>query len=320
VQKIALEEHFGLPELPQYYAVGQFGFRKADADDLNHRLQEFDDLRLKAMEEGGISKQILGHSGPGIQAAQTVKQAVSDAKRINDFLAAQVRRHPDKFGGFATVPLLSPEDAADELERCIRQLGFHGVMIDGHTHGHYLDEERYRVFWERLVDLDVPIYLHPTNAWQIPQNYQDHPELLGSLWGWTPETATHLLRLILAGVFDRFPTAQVIIGHGGEALPYWLWRLDTRLRLNHFETVSIRNNPSEYMRKNVFVTTSGLFHTPPLRCALETIGEDRIMFSVDYPFESSEDAGNWLDGVDLPTSTKEKIAYGNAKRLLRITD
>ena len=208
-------------------------------------------------------------------------------------------------------------EAADELERSVRQLGFHGALINGHTHGHYLDESRYEVFWERVADLDVPVYIHPTNAFQIPQNYQDHPELMGALWGWAPETATHALRLLFAGVFDRFPKIQVILGHGGESLPYFLWRFDSRFQVNNFE-LPLKKLPSAYLRENISITTSGLFSTPPLRCAVEEMGEDRVLFSVDYPYESSKAAGEWFDGVDFPQSTLEKIAHGNAERLLRL--
>ena len=318
MKKIALEEHFGLPDLTQYSSVGQFGFTKESADDINYRLQEFGELRLRAMDEGNIAKTIISHTAPGIESAKTPQEAVKNAKKINDFLAKQIDLNPDRFGGFATVPLQEPVAAVDELERAIRELGFHGVHLNGHTKGHYLDEERYRPFWERLIDLDVPLYLHPTNAWQTPQNYQDHTELMGALWGWTPETATHLLRLVFSGVFDRFPTAKVIIGHGGETLPYLLWRLDKRFELNHFDNLDIENPPSYYLKKNVYITTSGLFDTPPLRCALEKMGEDHVLFSVDYPFESSKEAGDWLDGVDLPQQTLDKVAAGNAKRLLRL--
>ena len=318
MQKIALEEHFGLPDLTQYSSVGQFGFTRDSAKDIEYRLQEFAELRLQAMDEGKISKTIISHTAPGIEAARTPKQAVSDAKKINDFLARQIDANPTRFGGFATIPLQSPQEAADELERAVKQLGFHGAHLNGHTQGHYLDEDRYRVFWERLVDLDVPVYLHPTNAWQTPQNYHDHSELMGALWGWTPETATHLLRLVFSGVFDRFPSAKVILGHGGETLPYLLWRLDKRFELNYFENIHIEKVPSAYIRENVFITTSGLFDTPPLLCALESMGEDHVMFSVDYPFESSKEAGNWLDNIKLPTATLEKFASGNAKRLLRL--
>lgn len=173
------------------------------------------------------------------------------------------------------------------------------------------------MFWERAADLNAPVYIHPTNATHVPQNYQDHPELMGALWGWAPETATHVLRLVLAGVFDRWPAAQVIVGHGGEALPYFLWRFDSRFALNTFG-IRLGKRPSAYLRENVFVTTAGLFATPPLRCAIDGLGEDRVLFSIDYPYESSKAAGGWFDAVDLPRPVLDKIAHRNAARLLRL--
>ncbi len=317
MEKIALEEHFRVPELPEYAASSQYLSDKKLAKQIDDHLADFDDLRLQTMDEAGISKSILSHTVPGIESAVNPKKAVADAQRINDFLAAQIQRHPDRFGGFATLPTQSPRDAADELERCVRQLGFHGALINGHTHGHYLDEDKYQVLWERVAELGSPVYIHPTNAFQIPQNYQDHSELMGALWGWAPETATHALRLIFAGVFDRFPSAQVILGHGGESLPYFLWRFDSRFQVNDFG-LPLKKLPSAYLRENISVTTSGLFSTPPLRCAIEELGEDRVLFSVDCPYESSRDAGDWFDGIDLPQSTLEKVANGNARRLLRL--
>jgi 2,3-dihydroxybenzoate decarboxylase len=211
----------------------------------------------------------------------------------------------------------SAPDAAKELERCVNQLGFRGALINGHTHGHYLDEDRYEVFWERVADLNVPIYIHPTLAWQTPQNYQDHPELGAAIWGWAPETGTHILRLLFSGLFDRFPTLQIIAGHGGESLPYFLWRFDSRFKIFNFGK-TLKKEPSAYIRENVAITTAGLCATPPLRCALEEIGEDRVLFSIDYPYESSKEAGDWLDNAGLASETLRKVASGNAKRLLHL--
>ena len=315
MKKIALEEHFRVPELPEYAASSQYLPDKKLARDIDDHLADFDELRLQTMEEAGISKAILSHTVPGLESAIDPKKAAADASKINDFLAAQIERHPDRFGGFATLPTQSPQDAANELERCVRQLGFYGALINGHTHGHYLDEDKYHVLWERVADLGTPVYIHPTNAFQIPQNYQDHPELMGALWGWAPETATHALRLIYSGVFDRFPAAQVILGHGGESLPYFLWRFDSRYQVMNLG-LPLKKLPSAYIRENVSITTSGLFATAPMQCAIDELGEDRVLFSVDYPYESSKDAGAWFDSIDLPEATLAKVAYGNAQRLL----
>ncbi|HTB13611.1 MAG TPA: amidohydrolase family protein [Bryobacteraceae bacterium] len=317
MEKIALEEHFRVPNMPEYSGAGQYISDNAAAKYMDDRLADFDELRLQAMDEANVTRAILSHTVPGLGATTDKKKAVSDAPKINDFLAERIALHPKRFGGFATLPMQSASDAAKELERCVEQLGFQGALINGHTHGHYLDEDRYEVFWERVADLDVPIYIHPTLAWQTPQNYQDHPELGAAIWGWAPETGTHILRLLFSGLFDRFPTLQIIAGHGGESLPYFLWRFDSRFKIFNFGK-TLKKQPSAYIRENVAITTAGLCSTPPLRCALEELGEDRVLFSIDYPYESSKEAGDWLDNAGLATDTLRKVASGNAKRLLHL--
>ena len=317
MEKIALEEHFRVPNMPEYSDSGGYFSDQTAAERLDDLLADFDDLRLQAMGEANVTKAILSHTMPGLGATTDKKKAVDDAPKINDFLAAKIARHPNRFGGFATLPMQSAPAAAKELERCVKQLGFHGAMINGHTHGHYLDEDQYEIFWERVADLNVPVYIHPTNAWQTPQNYQDHPELGESIWGWAVETGTHILRLLFSGLFDRFPTLQIIAGHGGEGLPYFLWRFDNRFKFMSFGK-TLKKQPSSYIRENVSITTSGLSSTPPLRCALEELGEDRVLFSVDYPYESSKVAGDWLDNAGLAADALRKVASGNAKSLLRL--
>jgi 2,3-dihydroxybenzoate decarboxylase len=317
MEKIALEEHFRVPNMPEYSGAQQYFSDKAAAKRFDDLLADFDDLRLQAMDEANVSKSILSHTIPGLSATTDKNKAVNDATKINDFLAEKIARHPNRFGGFATLPMQSAPDAAKELERCIKQLGFQGAMINGHTHGHYLDEDRYEVFWERVAALSVPIYVHPTTAWQTPQNYQDHLELGEAIWGWAVETGTHILRLVFSGLFDRFPTLQIIAGHGGEGLPYFLWRFDSRFKIMSFGK-TLKKLPSAYIRENVAITTAGLCSTPALRCALEELGEDRVLFSVDYPYESSKVAGDWLDNADLAADTLRKVATGNARRLLHL--
>jgi 2,3-dihydroxybenzoate decarboxylase len=317
MDRIALEEHFRVPSMPEYSGSGRYFSDQIAAKRFDDLLADFGELRLQAMGEAKVTKSILSHTVPGLAATTDKKKAVDDATKINDFLAGKIAHHPDRFGGFAALPMQSAPDAAKELERCVKQLGFQGALINGHTHGHYLDEDQYEVFWERVADLNVPIYIHPTNAWQTPQNYQDHPELGEAIWGWASETGTHILRLVFSGLFDRFPTLQIIAGHGGEGLPYFLWRFDSRFKVMSFGK-TLKKQPSAYIRENVAITMAGLFSTPPLRCALEELGDDRVMFSVDYPYESSKAAGEWFDKVDLAADTLSKVASENAKRLLRL--
>jgi 2,3-dihydroxybenzoate decarboxylase len=317
MERIALEEHFRVPTMPEYSGSGRYFSDQTAAKRFDELLADFGELRLRAMDEAKVTRAILSHTIPGLAVTTDKKRAVDDARKINDFLAEKIARNPKRFGGFATLPMQSAPDAARELQRCVKQLGFQGAMINGHTHGHYLDEDQYEVFWECVADLNVPIYIHPTNAWQTPQNYQDHPELAEAIWGWAVETGTHILRLLFSGLFDRFPTLQIIAGHGGEGLPYFLWRFDSRFKVMSFGRV-LKKLPSSYMRENVSITTAGLCSTPALHCALGELGDDRVLFSVDYPYESSKLAGDWLETAELPADTLRKVASGNAKRLLRL--
>jgi 2,3-dihydroxybenzoate decarboxylase len=175
MDKIALEEHFRVPNMPEYSGAGQYISDSAAARYMDDRLADFDDLRLQAMDEANVTTAILSHTVPALGATIDKRKAVNDAPKINDFLAKNIARHPSRFGGFATLPMQSPPDAAKELERWVKQLGFHGALINGHTHGHYLDEDQYEVFWERVADLNVPIYIHPTLAWQTTAELSGSP-------------------------------------------------------------------------------------------------------------------------------------------------
>jgi 2,3-dihydroxybenzoate decarboxylase len=319
MKKIALEEHYLSPDLVQGFK-DVFSYLGADAVDQGVKLMtDFDDQRLQTMDAAGVEFAVLSMPDPGVQRDTDTARAISMAKYTNDFLATQIQKRPDRYGGFAHLPMQDPSAAADELERCVRDLGFPGALIDGHTLGHYLDEEMYYPFWERVVDLDVPIYLHPADPYQVPQNYNGREELRGSLWAWTAETATHAMRMVLGGTFERYPKVRLILGHMGEALPYLLWRLDSRYNASPQAQDETTMPPSEYIKRNILITTSGCFDGVPRQCAISAIGEDKIMFSVDYPFESSEDAAKFMDTVDIGREQREKIAHGNARRILRLS-
>ena len=217
--------------------------------------------------------------------------------------------------GFAHLPMQAPREAATELERAVRQLGFRGALINGHTNGNYYDAEKFSPVWERAQALGVPIYLHPANAPDRTAAMVGYPELWGAMWGWTTETGTHTLRLILGGVFDRFPRATLIIGHMGETLPALLWRLDSRYQ-TMYHTKPIQKMPSQYIRDNVLITTSGVFSFPPLECALLALGADRILFSIDCPYESTKEAVEFIESAPIGQIDREKICHLNAERLL----
>ena len=190
-------------------------------------------------------------------------------------------------------------------------------MIFGHTAGVYLDDPVCRPFWERAEALGVPVYLHAADAATTPSSYAGRPELLGAAWSWTAETATHALRIVLGGVFERYPGAQLILGHLGETLPFLLWRTD-RQTANRAPDRDPELAPSRLIRRNVSVTTSGAFSDAPLLCALSELGEDRVLFSVDHPFEDGEVAASWLRSAPVSDEVRERIGAGNARRLLRL--
>jgi 2,3-dihydroxybenzoate decarboxylase len=318
LKKIALEEHF-ITELLAPYAAGNRPTKDPGAfAELRRRLADFDALRLEAMDEAGIAVSVLSATVPGVQAEPDPGKAVDLARRANDELAVQVQKHPARYAGFAALPLQAPAAAADELERSIRQLGFLGAMVNGHTLGHYLDEDRFLPFWERAESLQAPIYLHPTDPTDWPAMFGGRPELNGSTWAWTVEAATHALRLVFSGIFERFPRLSLILGHMGETLPYLLWRLDNRARRADPALPPARL-PSAVIKRHFWITTTGVCDPASLMTAIANLGEDHVMFSVDYPYESSKVAAEFLAAAPVSAEVRTKIAHGNAARLLRLS-
>jgi 2,3-dihydroxybenzoate decarboxylase len=208
-----------------------------------------------------------------------------------------------------------PRSAADELERCVRDLGFCGAMINGHTNGRYLDDQAFDPLWERVETLGTVIYLHPADPVAAFPVLAGHPGLRRATWEWTVETASHALRLVFRGVFDRYPGAQLVLGHLGETLPYLMSRFDSRAKLYG---VALARKPSDYIRSNIFVTTSGLFAAEPLGCAINALGAERVMFSSDYPFESSEESSAFIEGAVTDAATREKVCFQNAAGLFKL--
>lgn len=315
--KIALEEHFMLPEMLKYF----FALQRNVRPDLLERaipvLSDFGEGRLATMDAQGIDYAVLSLSGPGVQIEHDAAIAGRLARRCNDALAEEIARRPDRYGGFAHLALQDPGSAADELERCVRDLGFAGALINGASDGLYLDDRRFDVFWERAADLGVPVYLHAANALDRPAMYDGHPALWGPAWSWTVETATHALRLVFGGTFDRYPAARLVLGHMGETLPFQLTRLDRGPRSSPAPP-ALKRLPSDYVRDNILVTTSGVFSDAALHCALAALGVDNVMFSVDYPFEDGRAAAEWFAAARIDDDTRGKIASGNAERLLRL--
>lgn len=315
--KIALEEHVVFPAFLDYLAHAMPKVTAEVSADIVGRLSDFGEQRLAAMDAAGVGRAVLSLSGPGVQIERDTDAALRGARLANDLLATEIQRRPDRYAGFAHLALQDPMGAADELERCVRELGFVGAMVNGHTLGVYLDDPRFAPFWERLEALDVPLYLHPDDSFVKPYVLEGCDELLKPTWEWTFETASHALRLVFAGVFDRYPRARLILGHMGETLPYVLWRLDSRAALTTGNR-PLAAPPSHYLRRNVYVTTSGQCADVPLIAALSALGEDRVLFSIDYPYEDSLTAARFIESAAISETARAKVCRGNAQALLRL--
>jgi 2,3-dihydroxybenzoate decarboxylase len=309
ISKIALEEHFLCPGFEGYWRATTGSIDPTVAGGLLARLTDFGEMRLEAMDRAGIARAVLSIAGPGVQSERDVAVASRRAHEANDFLAREVEKRPDRYSGFAHLAMQDPQAAADELERCLRELKFCGATVNGHTNGQYLDHRALHPFWERAEALQATIYIHPTDPITPSPALEGHDGLRRATWEWGFETGSHALRLVFGGVFDRFPRARIALGHLGETLPYLLWRFDSRAKLYR---VALEKRPSDYIRQNIVVTTSGMCSPEPLNCALAALGTDRVMFAADYPFESAQEAGQFLDEVPLAHGVREDVAFRNA--------
>lgn len=312
---IALEEHV-LPRDIVESAGIDIGLR---AQKKAAQLDEMGEGRLQVMDEAGIDIQVLSALANTIQDLPPV-QSTAVSRRVNDRVADTVAAHPDRFRAFATLPMTDPAAAVDELERSVEELRFLGAMIHGQTNGVFLDHPSVRPILAAAERLDVPIYLHPAPppVAVVDSYYSGFSEeveacLSTSGWGWHSETAMHVLRMVAGGVFEELPDLKIIVGHMGEGLPFHLDRIESMLTpvvIGHSRTVA------ETLRHNLWLTTSGYNTTAPLLCAVSVFGADRIMFSVDHPFASSEQATAFLRTAPVDETDREKIAHHNAEALL----
>ncbi len=286
------------------------------------QLADISGERLNSMDESGISMQVLSVENTDVNSLDGAL-APGFASKYNDLLAAKIKDHPERFTAFAHLPMTAPAAAADELERTVKTYGFRGAMIRGLTNGDFLDAPQFAPVFERAEKLGVPIYIHPglppkavVDAYYSNVGTKTGPfdALACWGWGWHSETAIHVLRLLAAGTFDTYPKLKIIIGHMGELLPI-MWERSNR----SFQPGSGGRNQRtliDTFRAQLYITTSGFFTQPPLRIALDTIGIDNIMLSVDYPFSSNRMGVDFLHGIELPPEQVAKIAHGNADRLL----
>ena len=317
VKKIAVEEHFLSPGFEDYWAPTVTNLPANKRQEFLARLTDFGEMRLDAMDRAGIERCVLSLAGPGVQAERDVKTACENARAANDFLAREIEKRPRRYSGFAHLPMQDAAAAADELERCMRELKFCGAMINGHTNGTYLDDRSLDPFWERAQALDALIYLHPADPLTPAPVLNGHNGLRRATWEWTFETGSHALRIVFGGVFDRFPRARLALGHLGETLPFLLWRFDSRAGPD-FYAVKLAKRPSQYVKENIVVATSGMCAAEPLNCTIDALGHDRVMFAADYPFESVKEAGDFIDSVALEDSVRNAICFDTAARLLKL--
>lgn len=319
--KYAIEEHF-LPPKREDLVTQPPGWSSEDWKQITEALVDTEQ-RLERMDEHGIEFSVLSLASDGIQAIPDPLAAVESAIHANDVLAAAIAEHPDRYGGFAALPMQDVEAARAELGRAVSALGLCGALVNGYSNlgdadtALYYDDPAYDPLWERFVALDVPLYLHPRNP--LPNQrriYEGREALLGPTWAFGAETAMHALRMMVGGVFDRFPGLTIVLGHLGELLPFAIRRLEQRIA--HMPAVKLERKPSEYLQENFWITTSGNYHTASLVGVLLELGSERVVFSADYPFEKMSDGTDWMDTV--PISDRDRLLIGreNVRRLLKL--
>lgn len=315
-QVIAIEEHYWDAEMAATYNDSATG----GSQKMQTLLRDIDGERIQQMDQGGIDIQVLSHGAPASQRLDP-KTAVAMTAGVNDRLRDICAARPDRFAGFASLPTTVPEACADELERAVRDLGMKGAMVHGLTgDGVFFDDRRFWPVFERAQALDVPLYMHPAvpHPAVVEAYYKDYvgdyPALLNAAWGFTVETATQGIRIVLSGVLDEYPDVKIVLGHLGEGLPFLLWRIDHALSRPGNKPLNFR----EKFSRNFWITTSGNFSDPALLCSIQELGTDRILFSIDWPFVENAPGVEWLESVHLNQEDKNKILHGNAKKLLKM--
>ena len=336
--RIATEEAFAPPELidafievldgddvdPGFESLMGFYMRHKSerATEIFRRLQDLGAERLGDMDARGIDRQIIALTAPGTQILSRDK-AVALSVLANDRLAEACARHPDRFTGMAACAPQDPAHAAKEIERAVTKLGMRAVVINSHTHGEYLSDRKFWPILEAAEALDVPIYLHP----QTPPRDMIKPFLEagldGAVFGFGVDTGFHALRLIGSGAFDRFEKLQFILGHMGEALPFWMYRLDymysAGLKAKRYAfQPQLRGQISDYLKNNFHITNSGVAWEPAIKFTQQVIGEDRVLYAMDYPYQCPPEEVVALDRMDMPLETKRKFFQSNAEKLFKL--
>lgn len=341
MKRIAIEEHVWVNSLRPYLenrrdfprieavsSTGVNGLQNKEAGNVNstpveiiNKLTDLKDIRLKQMDQYGIDVQILSST---LNLACYGSEGVVAARQFNDGVAEMIKDYPSRFAAFATISPYDPEIAAEELGRSVEELGFKGVMISSSlTEGEYWDDEKYKCIFKKAAELNVPVYVHP--AYISPdmlKAFLPYTQLFGDVWGFAVDTGLAAMRLVCSGIFDECPGLKIILGHLGEALPFWLWRIDNRWEKRKMsQNPSIKKllkKPGDYIKENFYITTSGMLYGPALDCAIKALGVDRIMFAVDYPWEPMNEAVDFMDRLQINNEDKEKMYHKNAEVLLKL--
>lgn len=293
------------------------------ATQILERLLNLGERRIADMDATGIDKAILALTSPGVQPILDAEEAKGIASRANDQLADACEKYPDRFIGMGAVAPQDPEWSAQEIRRSANELGFKGIQINSHTQGRYLDEEFFDPIFRALVDVDQPLYIHPATSPDSMIGPMLDAGLDGAVFGFGVETGMHLLRLITIGIFDKYPTLQIMVGHMGEALPYWLYRLDymhqAGVRSQRYERMKpLKKTIAEYLKSNVLVTNSGVAWEPAVKFCQQVMGEDRVMYAMDYPYQYVDQEVRDMDAMDMSAETKKKFFQTNAERWFKL--
>ena len=292
------------------------------ATSLVERIQDLGERRLADMDATGIAKQLVFLSSPGVQVFDAAT-AVSLSVQLNDELSEKIKANPSRFAALAAIAPHAPRDAAKELERGVKALGFKGAVVNSHTQGKYLDEPKCWEIFEAAQALDVPIYIHPNT----PPREMIGPFLPrgldGAIYGFAVETGLHLMRIIVAGVFDRFPKLRVVVGHLGEGLPFWLFRLDfmhaSMLRARRYAGVGpLKMKVSDYFKQNIWVTTSGMQWAPAIQFCISVLGIERVMYAMDYPYQFVPEEVKVTDQLPLSEADRKKLYQDNVERVFKL--
>jgi 5-carboxyvanillate decarboxylase len=328
---VATEEAFATPEQVDFFH-GAAGSLWSDPDvvmwrnflkneTILRRLLDVETERLSIMDQYGIDVHLLSLTSPGVQLLDA-DGATALATSANDRLAETIKKHPTRFAGLGSFAPQDPKRAAKEIDRAINGLKLNGMIVNSHTNGEYLDDQKYWDIFEALSGLNTALYIHPRN---VPQHVEDlmngRLNLDGAIWGFQMDTGLHAMRLIVSGVFDQFPNLKIVLGHMGEGVPYWLYRIDYMYNVfaapgrGRFRT---KKMPSDYVKENFIITTSGVNDHAVLNYCHEVLGPENIMFAIDYPYQDTKGAAEFMTSAQLPQADLEKIAHGNAERIFRI--